>query len=555
MSPEADPVYTTDKPSIVLLKKQTIPAGTNLNTYTETGLYHQSVDANATLALNYPVALSGMLETQSNGQGTFMYQKYHVYGSNNAVYIRTFYSTWSAWNKLTRDSDVILNQIAAAQDANMWIDGNIRVGAPSSTNADNNINNYLQYIGGNDFFGISGGTSGLLDRGEAVFTVGDNGKPYYDNGQRFRWNYSNSNNGTAKDVMILDYDSTKIFNDLQVTGKVTAAPATLGTELATLTQVNSAATAAANALTWQNVTSAVNANTITNAIQITGANNLSLGFKGLQMYFDGTQSVIRSLERNLNTYPLLVQGGAGTNTTANTVKITDNLYYNNAPVWYTNGILQSNSSITLGDGPNTAAYLLTLKRTIGGTAYTAANYITSFGALTGGSVLTAANATPAQTAMFGIAPNTYAPVYSRDNGATSTFLVLQDGTNPITTTNTVTAGNITTAGTVTAQTIKGGGSKPTITIGSGLTGTVTLSSTSTNTAGFITLNLTNTAGVSATLFNLSFTNSYGSIPNMVYSSGQQQRTYFGTLGAGGFGINAAESHGPGTYAFTYMVIQ
>ena len=73
----------------------------------------------------------------------------------------------------------------------------------------NGLSDTTHYIGqgmaGNDFWQIFGtGTS--TDNGEMVFLVGDNGQPYASAGERFRFSYDASSSGTAKDVLIVDYN-------------------------------------------------------------------------------------------------------------------------------------------------------------------------------------------------------------------------------------------------------------------------------------------------------------------------------------------------------------
>lgn len=73
---------------------------TDLNTLTTTGIYFQQFDANATLALHYPVGATGagFLEVNS-GYG---FQRYTTYrGGGVRVFVRDFYaSSWGAWNQL-----------------------------------------------------------------------------------------------------------------------------------------------------------------------------------------------------------------------------------------------------------------------------------------------------------------------------------------------------------------------------------------------------------------------------------------------------------------------
>ena len=79
-------------------------ASKNLNDYRTAGFYHQTSNANATTALNYPVASAGALLVET---AAGVIQTYKVYSSSN-VYVRGYYdTTWTAWRKLVNASDSI----------------------------------------------------------------------------------------------------------------------------------------------------------------------------------------------------------------------------------------------------------------------------------------------------------------------------------------------------------------------------------------------------------------------------------------------------------------
>lgn len=82
--------------------KGVIAAGTNLDTVTAVGVYSQPTAANATLALNYPVAAEGSLTVA--GVGSVRTQQYTVTAGTGAVrgtYIRRYSgSAWEAWQFL-----------------------------------------------------------------------------------------------------------------------------------------------------------------------------------------------------------------------------------------------------------------------------------------------------------------------------------------------------------------------------------------------------------------------------------------------------------------------
>ncbi|WP_417365902.1 pyocin knob domain-containing protein [Flavobacterium beibuense] len=80
----------------------------DLNNYTKTGNYSQTLNSQAASGSNYPEPVSGMLEVYSNnvtsGGGVRVYQKYHTY--TNTVYIRTNNAgTWFPWVKVWDNGD------------------------------------------------------------------------------------------------------------------------------------------------------------------------------------------------------------------------------------------------------------------------------------------------------------------------------------------------------------------------------------------------------------------------------------------------------------------
>lgn len=89
-----------------------IPSGINLNALTGTwfGQYYQTESAHASLVLNYPVQLAGVLEIKQNStyDSDGCVQIYTTY-SNGAQYIRR-YSTplgWNGWSKIYNELDTI----------------------------------------------------------------------------------------------------------------------------------------------------------------------------------------------------------------------------------------------------------------------------------------------------------------------------------------------------------------------------------------------------------------------------------------------------------------
>lgn len=89
------------------MKLFSIAIGANLNTMKSQGDFIQNNNTNATLALNYPVALAGMLEVFTHPVETMVWQRYTTYASSTTpitrVFVRGCYptaGTWSAWTEL-----------------------------------------------------------------------------------------------------------------------------------------------------------------------------------------------------------------------------------------------------------------------------------------------------------------------------------------------------------------------------------------------------------------------------------------------------------------------
>lgn len=90
------PASKADTASSFLLRG-VIPASADLNSYTETGIFHQPSNANAASGANYPVSLAGELTVYTEGAMT--YQTYRRYGAVLAIFHRNFYNgTWYAWS-------------------------------------------------------------------------------------------------------------------------------------------------------------------------------------------------------------------------------------------------------------------------------------------------------------------------------------------------------------------------------------------------------------------------------------------------------------------------
>ena len=82
---------------------QLIKGEVDLDTYKETGVYHQNLDKNARAGQNYPNEHAGLLEV-FNPEAGMTYQRYTDYGVQNNVWTRGLYSgKWSRWVKVSQD--------------------------------------------------------------------------------------------------------------------------------------------------------------------------------------------------------------------------------------------------------------------------------------------------------------------------------------------------------------------------------------------------------------------------------------------------------------------
>jgi len=91
-----------------LMLQADIGASINLDTRTSNGVFHQPTDANATLLLNYPVALAGKLEVYVNTTTNAIYQYYHVANTTD-IYVRAKLGTgaFTSWSRLAKTTDTV----------------------------------------------------------------------------------------------------------------------------------------------------------------------------------------------------------------------------------------------------------------------------------------------------------------------------------------------------------------------------------------------------------------------------------------------------------------
>ena len=86
------------------LEIKPIPGSKDLDTYTSTGVYHQSIDKEAKSGTNYPPDVGAGLLEVFNPDGRMTYQRYTRYGNNNRVWTRGLYNgKWSPWKMSAQD--------------------------------------------------------------------------------------------------------------------------------------------------------------------------------------------------------------------------------------------------------------------------------------------------------------------------------------------------------------------------------------------------------------------------------------------------------------------
>lgn len=109
-----------------------IGASQDLDTYLTMGYFHQGLNSNATLVLNYPEASAGLLEVFVTS--VFTYQRYWIYSANGAdFYWRAKYSTGSftAWQRAANDNLATgsVNGLMSAADKTMLNDATLNATA------------------------------------------------------------------------------------------------------------------------------------------------------------------------------------------------------------------------------------------------------------------------------------------------------------------------------------------------------------------------------------------------------------------------------------------
>lgn len=106
-TPDGDEVAVSKKyvdTTAFPLAIQSIPGSKDLDTYTTTGVYHQSLDKDARSGTNYPPDVGAGLLEVFNPDGGMTYQRYTRYGNNNRVWTRGLYNgSWSPWKMSAQD--------------------------------------------------------------------------------------------------------------------------------------------------------------------------------------------------------------------------------------------------------------------------------------------------------------------------------------------------------------------------------------------------------------------------------------------------------------------
>ena len=134
----------------------------NLNSLTMEGYYHQAINANASTALNYPIAEAGLLTVIKRG---YIYQTYHTYCNSGFWYRSQYNGSWYPWKK--------------SADTNLLTWNNMS-GKPTSYTPTNHNHAYAtwlgaQYASGGDWLGFysayGGSRRGYLQHTASSFYI------------------------------------------------------------------------------------------------------------------------------------------------------------------------------------------------------------------------------------------------------------------------------------------------------------------------------------------------------------------------------------------------
>jgi hypothetical protein len=143
-------------------------ASTDLNTYTSSGIYHQSANANAGTGANYPVAYAGMLEVFASS--SMVYQRYTLYNGGQ-IYTRSSYNgTWYGWRQS-------IDSLGGGTVPNLTITGTLTstggmIELGSTTVASTPFIDFHSTASANDYDAriiATGGTAGTAGKGVLTF--------------------------------------------------------------------------------------------------------------------------------------------------------------------------------------------------------------------------------------------------------------------------------------------------------------------------------------------------------------------------------------------------
>ncbi|ASX98696.1 minor tail protein [Arthrobacter phage Colucci] len=118
----------------VALKMPKVPTalpGTahDLDDFQSQDILHQSFNAAASISMNYPVALAGLLEVFAPS-ATFIYQRYTTYNTTTRIFWRAKYSTtaWGAWKEVQDVASFLTALAGKANTAHTHVAGDITGG-------------------------------------------------------------------------------------------------------------------------------------------------------------------------------------------------------------------------------------------------------------------------------------------------------------------------------------------------------------------------------------------------------------------------------------------
>jgi hypothetical protein len=191
-----------------------------------------------------------------------------------------------------------------------------------------------QVVASNDYWRIYGNTLGS-DRSEMVFQVGDNGQPSSTTGQRFRFFCNNENDGTARDVLIIDYNDSTFLTTLTANSFIKSG----GTSSQFLK-----ADGSVDSSTYLTTSAASSTYLPLSGGTLTGALN------GTSASFSGKVGINATIASWMNAYSAMQLGGltAIWNSDTNFSGYANNLYYDGSQYRYLTSTLANKFELGLG---------------------------------------------------------------------------------------------------------------------------------------------------------------------------------------------------------------